>query len=406
MAPVAEELVRRVPEFGEPSIGVAIHWADPKDILSVLFILGGDLVEHAFAQLVGTPVPPVAFSFGCVSYGLNAVVSAIGKNRLMPDTDHPCKIINGETGTSFDNTSWVLGRLLRDHDYWKHKDVHSHLKDNITRKWDQMKLESITTHGTCANVRQPKKAGLCVSIYKAKEEGLGRPKRDKFDYSGMFTTLLQLLLSAVPLMREGDWSPFLTTLSGSLLSIISGCLRQWRREKWPCCANSEKTVVLTKGAGCQHAIVIIGDGRGFDLEEMAVGSEERDLPCDIFTRVAVFILAVLWVLLVIFAAGLKTNAWYVITAGGMGTIQNAYVVGGKRTPESFGLPLEFLDVIGEIGVMDTLLAVEEKYPNLGSNMVSTFFPDGQMTEEYHLKWEALRARAALQGGKPRRSQTI
>ncbi|EFR00327.1 hypothetical protein MGYG_03329 [Nannizzia gypsea CBS 118893] len=321
MPPVAEELVRRVPEFGEPSIGVAIHWTDPKDILSVLFILGGDLVEHAFAQLVGTPVPPVAFSFGITT--------------------------TGNTRTS-----------------------HHHLKGNITRKWDQMKLDSITTHGTCAKVKKPKKAGLCVSIYKAKEEGLGRPKRDKFDYSGMFTTLLQLALSAVPLMREGDWSPFLTTLSGALLSIISGCLRQWRREKWPCCASSEKTVVLTKGAGCQHAIAIIGDGRGFDLEEMAVGSEERDLPCDLFTRVAVFILAVLWVLLVIFAAGLKTNAWYVITAGGMGTIQNAYVVGGKRTPESFGLPLEFLDVIGELGVMDTLLAVEEKYPNLGSNMAA------------------------------------
>ncbi|KAK2877079.1 hypothetical protein FQN49_001442 [Arthroderma sp. PD_2] len=406
MPPVIDELVRRVPDFGDPSIGIAIHWADPKDILSVLFILGGDLVEHAFAQLVGTPLPPVAFSFGCVSYGLSAVVSAIGKNRLMPTTDHPCRIINGETGTSFDNTSWVLGRVLRDHDYWKHNDVNNHLKGTITRKWDHMKLESVRAHGTCTNVKKPRKAGLCVSIYKAKEIGLGSPKRDKFDYSGLLTTIAQLALAAVPLVREGDWSPFLTTLSGVVLSLLSGCLRQWRLEKWPCCANSNKTVVLTKGAGCQHAIVIMGDGRGFDLEEMAVGSEERDLPCDLFTRVAVLILAVLWVLLVILAAGLKKNAWYIISAGGMGTIQNAYVVGGKRSPDSFGLPLEFHDVVGEVDVMDTLLAVEEKYPNLGSNMVSTFFPDGQLTEEQRKKWNTLREKAAFQPTKLRRSQTI
>ncbi|KAF3483180.1 uncharacterized protein GIQ15_02504 [Arthroderma uncinatum] len=406
MPPVVDELVRRVPDFGEPSMGISIHWADPKDILSVLFILGGDLVEHAFAQLVGTAVPPVAFSFGCVSYGLSAVVSAIGKNRLMPNTDHPCKIINGETGISFDNTSWVLGRILRDHDYWKHDDVRNHLEGTITKKWDQMKLESITTHGTCTKIRQPRKAGLCVSIYKAKEIGLGCPKRDKFDYSGLLTTVGQLVLAAIPLIREGDWSPFLTTLAGAILSVLSGCLRQWRREKWPCCAKSEKTVILTKGAGCQHAIVIIGDGCGFDLEEMAVGFEERDLPCDIFTRIAVLILAVLWVLLTILAAGLKKNAWYIITAGGMGTIQNAYVVGGKRTPDSFGLPLEFHDVIGEVGVMDTLLAVEEKYPNLGRNMVPTFFPDGQLTEEQRQKWDALKAKAASQPTKPQRSHTI
>jgi hypothetical protein len=42
----------------------ASNWSQPGDVFSVLLILGGDIVSRALAQLVGSTVTPVAFSFG------------------------------------------------------------------------------------------------------------------------------------------------------------------------------------------------------------------------------------------------------------------------------------------------------------------------------------------------------
>jgi hypothetical protein len=46
------------------------QWSDPKDIFTILMITGGQVVQHALAQLCTGPVPrftPVAFSFGWVT---------------------------------------------------------------------------------------------------------------------------------------------------------------------------------------------------------------------------------------------------------------------------------------------------------------------------------------------------
>lgn len=40
------------------------QWENPSDVFSVLLILGGDVVSRALAQLAGSRVTPVAFSFG------------------------------------------------------------------------------------------------------------------------------------------------------------------------------------------------------------------------------------------------------------------------------------------------------------------------------------------------------
>lgn len=44
------------------------QWSHPKDVFSVLLILGGDIVGRALAQLAGGRLTPVTFSFGaCLS---------------------------------------------------------------------------------------------------------------------------------------------------------------------------------------------------------------------------------------------------------------------------------------------------------------------------------------------------
>jgi hypothetical protein len=55
-----------------------VQWHNPGDILSLLLILGPDIVKTAVGQLAGRIVVPVAFSFGWVAYSVSALLSSIG----------------------------------------------------------------------------------------------------------------------------------------------------------------------------------------------------------------------------------------------------------------------------------------------------------------------------------------
>lgn len=54
------------------------QWKNPRDILSVLLLLGPEIVQHAVAQLAGRIVTPVAFSFGWVAYSSILLLSSVG----------------------------------------------------------------------------------------------------------------------------------------------------------------------------------------------------------------------------------------------------------------------------------------------------------------------------------------
>lgn len=93
---------------------LAGQWANPSDVLSVLLIIGGDIVQKALAQASGGHFTPVCFSFGWVAYSLNALISIIGDGRLLPEPDHPVKVFNLKNGYVRENKNWVIGRVLRD----------------------------------------------------------------------------------------------------------------------------------------------------------------------------------------------------------------------------------------------------------------------------------------------------
>ena len=57
---------------------LASQWQNPNDVLSVLLILGPDIVQKAIAQLAGRALTPVAFSFGWVAYSVSALLSVFG----------------------------------------------------------------------------------------------------------------------------------------------------------------------------------------------------------------------------------------------------------------------------------------------------------------------------------------
>ena len=59
---------------------LAAQWLNPGDILSVLLLLGPDIIQRAVAQLAGRAITPVAFSFGWVASSASALLATFGGN--------------------------------------------------------------------------------------------------------------------------------------------------------------------------------------------------------------------------------------------------------------------------------------------------------------------------------------
>ena len=307
----------------------------------------------------------------------------------MPPADFSCKVINGNNGYVRDNTSWVIGRVVRDYEGWMDKRVDNHLGTMRAEKWKELKKRGIA--------KKPMQVGLCVSIYRA-QIPVCIPAKDLIYYSGFGTIILQLSVAAIPCGISGDWSILMITACGILLSFATGSLPQWRAEKWACQTldqvkpGKEERVILTRGNGSQHAIVILGGKGCLDLEDLAVSATNADFSTSWDTRIALFILAVLWILLLVTAAGIHRNTLFLLAVGAMGIVQNIIVAGARRNPAAFGLPLTFEGVIGKSKVMETLYAVDEEYKGLGHAMLDTFFPGGKLRDAEKARWAELDSR--------------
>ncbi|KAI1653203.1 hypothetical protein F4813DRAFT_375381 [Daldinia decipiens] len=404
MAPLLPVL-RRAFDPSAPSSDFTSQFTNPSDVFSVLLLLGGDVVARALAQLVGSRITPVAFSFGWVAYAVTAVLSAIGGNRLMPAPDYSCKVVNAQNGFVRDNDSWVIGRIVRDFETWMDSQpqaqntdadgavevnratvrnpVENSVKEIIDLSWEDMKRRA-RERGKLEPARPPK-TGLCVPVYRARKPFKNHPGYDSPYIAGLVTCLLQLGVAAIPCGLYGNWSILLVTAAGMILAFISGAIPQWAKEKWACREDTEKTFALTRGNGSQYAIVIQGAGVGFDLEDLAASDwgTIKSWPA----RLVVLVLAVLWIFLLIAASGIQQNTWFLLAVGGLGILQNTYVAGASRSPEAFGMPLEFVEVIAKHKVMDALLAVEDRYPRVGRSLLPIFFAE-ELNEEETAKWKS------------------
>ena len=355
------------PRDGVLNAELASQWADPGDILSLLLLVGGDVIQRAIAQLAGDPrMPtPVVFSFGWVAYTFTALLSAVGDNRLMPSApDLQSIVINAKNGFVRTNKSWILGRVLRDYEkYWILAEAKGQLDVMLCKE------------------NRPK-AGLCVSVFEADPNKLaGRPCRDMLWRAGYLVALLQLIIAALPWIIWGEWEIFAVTVVGTTLAFISASLPQWSVERWACRRRSTKTVCLTEGNGAQHALVIIGGGHGLDLEDLAGNTGDGNLPQ--MTRPILVVLTFLWVGLLITVSGIHVHTWFLIAVGGLGMMYTVIVAGAPRRPEAFGIPLRYKEVFAQSRAMETLKAVEKVYPGVGRSMLSTFFPGELNKEEIH-----------------------
>lgn len=359
-----------------------IQWSAPPDVLSILLLLGGDVVQASLAQLTGSSpllFTPAVFSFGWVSYAVSALLSAVGDNRLMPQSpDYPCLVINGQSGYARDNRSWIISRMLRDFDFWKGDQVRAAEKELKEKIREQLVKEGKEVKG---EIRVP----LSASIYNVRgDKKAGYASPDSIFYFSFVVLLLQFGLAAIPCGLYLDWYILMITASGTLLAWCTAALPQWREEKILACRkDSKKTFVITSGNGTKDVLVIRGQGVGLDLEDLSAANVKTRW----YTRILLCALAILWISLLITVAGLKTNTWFLLGVGGVGTLQNILVAAVPRRPEAYGLHLEYERTVCREKVMTTLMALEEVQGGLGRSLLGTFFP-GEMRDDEEVWWKA------------------
>ena len=358
-------------------------WQTP-NVLPVLLIIGGDVIQKALSQLSGRRLVPVAFSFGWVAYSFSTLMSVIGSGRLTSDPDYPAKVINASNGYTRDNKSWVLGRLLRD--------------------FERPLPDTVALSVTIFNASQaPHKAG-------------GVPSLDWYWKSGFIIMAMQLGIAAIPCGLYDDWGILLMTATGIVLALATGALPQWRFEKWACRRQSSKIVSLTGGNGTRYVMVIIGNGVGLDLEDLAAAESPRmrrrfedsgrwgthsagktgsnfhtitDMPAAFWiTQFACLTLAFLWIVFLITVSGLTENTWYLLAVGGIGMIQNVVIAGVRRHPSTSGIHLDYVEKIERTKVMDTLMDLERRHAKVGKSLVSEFFSDPSNLRPSETKWWA------------------
>ncbi|KAI1080627.1 hypothetical protein F5B20DRAFT_579874 [Whalleya microplaca] len=360
------------------------QWGNPSDVLSVLLLLGPDTVQRAVAQLAGRVVVPVAFSFGWVAYASSALLKTFGDGRLMPDADMANTCVIGARGVDYNlgghsrNTNnWVLGRLLRDENDRVDADMRheqAHVPPAATEEIHQAPPPSYFE----TKSKAPQWEALRVTVYDVDDnppQPHGVPTLDLVWYSGVTVVIIQLAVSIIPWAVNDDWGTFLITAAGNVLSLISASLPKWRDEKWSCPKPPKggATITITQGNGSRHAIVILGKrGVGLDLEILALGT--RTATPDLLTKIMSGVLAFMWIVLLITVAGLEGNSWYLLGVGLLGSIQNLYAAGAPRKPSAFSIHLKYRETIHNTLVAAVLKEVEDKYPTVGTSLVSVFFP--------------------------------
>ena len=370
--------IRAVGNASEVNGEAKSQWQNPSDILSLLLLIGGDVIQRAIAQLAGDDsLPtPVVFSFGWVAYSFTSLLSAVGDKRLMPaGPDLQSVVIDTSYGHARTNQSWILGRVLRDYDHWMPSPV-------------RQALDAVL-----AKARRPR-AGLCISVFEADpDRKAGKAERDVLWRMGYLVAVLQLVVAAVPWIIWREWMIFVVTAAGTILAFISASLPQWRIERWACRRDAKNTICLTQGNGAQHVLVMLSKGRGLNLEDLANANVARTPP--LTTGPAIVFITVLWVCLLITVSGIHDHTWFLVAVGALGMLYTVVVAGAPRRPEAFGIPLRYVDVYVKEKAMEALKAVESDYPGVGHSMLATFFPGGLKEKEVAF-WEEAKAKMRAQ----------
>ncbi|KAL8899350.1 MAG: hypothetical protein Q9207_006241 [Kuettlingeria erythrocarpa] len=393
--------------------GLARGWKGPGDVVSLLMIINGDMVQKALAQLSGDTFVPVAFSFGWVVFSIQAFSTALGTGRLMPAPDMESIVINLKSGHQRVNRSWILGRLFRDWEY-QPLDTRGHyitVLDAIDgeasqaspgsnlpyagngqrQPVEQLVVDPEGGGSSSKSASQPWSrrrhtlalANFWSRIQRVRLWAIAETKqRGRIWPFAWFVIAVQIVVASVPLPVDHDASALIITILGTILAMWCGSLGQWKEEKWCCRRDTEKCCALLEGNGGAHVMVLFGNGVGLDVEDLA-GNRVLSRASMIVTGVQ----ALLWVCLLILVARDEGQTWYLLSIGGLGILQNIVVAGSTRPASAFGFHLREREVMHCETVRDTLCKAEESIPDLGCILRPIFLP-GKPTDKDDEAFEA------------------
>lgn len=184
-------------------------------------------------------------------------------------------------------------------------------------------------------------------------------------------------------------------------------------EKWACrILDKRKDIALTVGIATQHVILVLGAKGGLDLEDMAGGQLPEDeggqtrrgplmrlISPGNTTRMVMFLLVVLWLMLLLSSMGIEEHTWFLLAVGGTGMVQNLITAGAPRRPAMLGIPLRLAMrsdwkektspipmVFAEFKIMHTLMELELDLEGAGRILLLEFFPGGDGLLPWEEKW--------------------
>jgi hypothetical protein len=364
-----------------PASQLRAQWSNPGDILSVLLIVGADVIKTALAQFTSQQFKPVAFSYGWVAYAYSYLLSTVGQLKPIPEPEFPSFLINCESGKVWERSSWLLGRILHHYDAWAPEE--RRLEDIKFKEQDRRRVvvvgDDVESALKLQKAERTPRRGLAVAVFApSTTKPQGVPSNDWVAWTGVATAILQLAFAAVPCGLYGEWEVLLLTACGTLLAWLMGYLQE--RSISPR-KNTQKTFALTKGTGYRDAIVILGNGSGLDLEDLANEGLGLGQNHSITVAIAV-VMVILWTALLITTSGMKSNTWYLIAIGGIGMLQNIHVAGARRHPSAYGIHLQLKAFLARPTAMVTLMELEKAYPGAGRSLLNIFFPGPLKPEEY------------------------
>ena len=229
-------------------------------------------------------------------------MSAVGDRRLLPAPEQPAIVVNCANAFTRDNRFWLLDRLLKDHE----------IRNPVDEKLDSLRID----------------------IFELGE--LQQPKPDHVWVLGCLTTLMQISLAIASWVNYDRWGAMLVVLGGNFLAAVTCSIPQWADEKWAGrTLDKDNVVCLTRGNSHKHVMVIIGSKGCPDLETFVTAKSASRSETPLFT----LLLAGLWICLLISVSGLKEMSWFLVGAGGLGMLQNAYAAGVVRPSSTTGLHL-------------------------------------------------------------------
>jgi hypothetical protein len=307
---------------------IRLQWQSPGDIFSLLLLVGADVVQKAIAQLVGVRfkllskgptiyVTPIVFSFGWVAYAFTTLAAVLGDGRLMPMPDAAIQVVNCDNSYVRQNNAWILGRLLRDHEY---------------RLEDARRIKNPPSDSTGD-------VALLIDIFVAKSVTNRGPRPPATWWLSWIFIVAQSVLAAIPWFLYGYWSPLMITISGTFLAMWTAAQPQWVSEKWPAAklrGTKTKPVALTRGNGHSYVMVVLSHDGSWDLESMASNRSHTHA----FTKYNLILTAILWVLLLLTVLGMEQHTWYLIAAGASGSVWQTYIAAKSFRTETFDMNLE------------------------------------------------------------------